>query len=290
MLHTYIACEGVTPLRPAPRLQVRELVCLAASAAQWPPGHRLLLLSLHKVPGSQINNTWPSPHTQVSDMQTPALPHSSLGVCACVMSGLAQPQRGKGWEQIAMPTSQPHHLAFGLESTSTSPQQCAQEGKVQGGGTHSEPSLWSLSKQISLEPQVPVGDPPDCPPVHKACVHLQACIPKGLARPATIPDHSYRHRARLTPPLARQCQAPAHPPGAHNPTCKRACPSASPLPQPPPRAGPITLQARAPPRWRGGGQGTPTGGPATSQGKQGAQGGPGGAVRRPFPPGLGRPP
>lgn len=221
MLHTYIACEGVTPLRPAPRLQVRELVCLAASAAQWPPGHRLLLLSLHKVPGSQINNTWPSPHTQVSDMQTPALPHSSLGVCACVMSGLAQPQRGKGWEQIAMPTSQPHHLAFGLESTSTSPQQCAQEGKVQGGGTHSEPSLWSLSKQISLEPQVPVGDPPDCPPVHKACVHLQACIPKGLARPATIPDHSYRHRARLTPPLARQCQAPAHPPGAHNPTCKR---------------------------------------------------------------------
>lgn len=121
------------------------------------------------------------------------------------------------------------------------------------------------------------------------------CTPSSM-HPQRPGQASHHPRSQL--PAQGKADSPARSavPGASTPTgrtqshLQTACPSASPLPQPPPRAGPITLQARAPPRWRGGGQGTPTGGPATSQGKQGAQGGPGGAARRPFPPGLGRPP
>lgn len=54
--------EEVSSLRPEPPPQV-QVSRLAVSAAQGPPGHRLLFLALHKAPGSRINNTWPSPQT-----------------------------------------------------------------------------------------------------------------------------------------------------------------------------------------------------------------------------------
>lgn len=37
---------------------------------------------------------------------------------------------------------------------------------------------------------------------------------------ATLPDHSHPHKARMPPAFTWWCQAPAHPPGADNPTCK----------------------------------------------------------------------
>lgn len=114
---------------------------------------------------------------------------------------------------------------------------------------------------------------------------LHASIPKGLARPTTLPDHSHPHKARMPPPLTRRCQAPAHPPGAHNPTCKEPVHPPPLSPCHPPRAGPITLQARAPPRWRGGGQGTPTGDPAGWAGGAGRDGRAGGCYL-PAQPGL----
>lgn len=87
---------------------------------------------------------------------------------------------------------------------------------------------------------------------------LHASIPKGLAGQA--PSRGPR-QARMPPPLTRRCPAPAHPPGTQ-PHWQRGCPSIR-LPAPPatPTAGPITRRAPAPPRWRRGGQGTPTGGP-----------------------------
>lgn len=102
---------------------------------------------------------------------------------------------------------------------------------------------------------------------------LHACIPKGLARPTILPDPSHRHRARKPPPLGGARRQHTH--RAH--TTPLAKGLSTRLPSPP--ATPIgrynyTL-GEGLPRRPGGGQGTPTGGPATPQGKEGAQGGTG---------------
>lgn len=91
-------------------------------------------------------------------------------------------------------------------------------------------------------------------------VHLHARIP---GRPCQASHHPRLQLApRATPPnpgtgappLTRSCQAPAHPPGAHNPTCKGPVQPASPLPRATPTgrsdytpgAGPATLARRGP--------------------------------------------
>ena len=114
-------------------------------------------------------------------------------------------------------------------------------------------------------------------------VHLHARIPRGLARLATSPDHSYPHRARLTPPLTRLYQAPAHPPDAHHPTCKGPV---HPLPLSPGHPhGQVRLHSRRGPRHAGEeGAAHTHGQPATSQGGDRAQGETGGAADAPSLP------
>lgn len=118
--------------------------------------------------------------------------------------------------------------------------------------------------------------------VHPPCRHprrpLQANRP-----PRSQPPHSTGH-GRFPHRLGRRARR-QHTHRAHTILLAEALSSRLPSPQPPPQAGPITLQARSPPRWRGGGQGTPTGGPATLQGGEGTQGGTGAAADAPSLPG-----
>lgn len=102
---------------------------------------------------------------------------------------------------------------------------------------------------------------------------LYASNPKGLAKTTPSQITATAQGARMPPPLT----LPAVP-GASTPTrriqshLQKACPPASLLPQPPPTARSDYTPSAGPATLAGGGQGTPTGGPATPRGEQGAQG------------------
>lgn len=115
--------------------ELRELVCRADCAAHRPPGHRLLRLSLHQAPSSQINNTWPSPQTQVAGVQTLASHDGAWGVRAhpsvCVYDT---------WPCVTLrgydlgtdtPAHSPSLPCHGGESASTRTKRCAQRENVQ---------------------------------------------------------------------------------------------------------------------------------------------------------------
>lgn len=110
-----------------------------------------------------------------------------------------------------------------------------------------------------MEPQVPAGAPPDCRPVCKpctpSCTHPREALPGQPPSQITArPPANLPNPGTGAPPLTPSCQAPAHPPGAHNPTCKGPVQPASPLPPASPTgrsyytpgAGPATLARRGP--------------------------------------------
>lgn len=143
-----------------------ELVCLADSTEQGPPGHRLLFLALHKAPGSQINNTWPSPHTQVSGVQTLALHHGVLCayVCvrACVMPGLAQ-QGGYGLGTDTHVHLQPHCLAMAYSQRAQDSSSAPREEMYNPGDRYTHPKLVYVlfRDKCPWESQVPDGASPN---------------------------------------------------------------------------------------------------------------------------------
>lgn len=209
--------------------------------------------------------------TGIRRANTYLVPQCRVCVCVCVMPGLTQLQRAYlSWELILMPTSQPYPPAMAWSPSALDLISVSRE-ETEGRHAHT----LNQSQEVP-SPENILGAPSPC----RCPSRLQTCMqavytfmhgsPGGLARPVTIPDHSSPPAQELPHSLGRARRQHTH--QAHTIPLAKGLSSPPPLfPQPPPRAGPITLQARAPPRWRGGGQGTPTGGPATSQGGEKAQ-------------------
>lgn len=187
------------------------------------------------------------------------------------------------------PRSPPIPLpCHGLQPARSGPKQCT----YNPGDRYTHPQPVST---VSSEAHI-LGAPGSrrCPSKQLTCMQglytLHASVPEGLARPTILPNHSHPHAARIPPPLTLAVPGASTPPGRTQSHLQKSLPLRLPSPQPPPPAGPITLQTRAPPRWRGRGQGTPTGGPATPLGELGAQGGTGGmGGARMLPPGSAKP-
>lgn len=177
-----------------------------------------------------------------------------------------------------MPTSQPYPPALAWSPSALDPSRVVQGGNLRQACTRPKPVSGVLSHENILGAPGPCWCPSRLQTCMQAVYTFMHASPGGLARPATIPDHSSPPpRTSPTPaqelPHSLRRARRQHTHQAHTIPLVKGLSSPPPLfPQPAPRAGPITLQARAPPRWRGGGQGTPTGGPATSQGGEKAQG------------------
>lgn len=118
---------------------------------------------------------------------------------------------------------------------------------------------------------------------------MQASLKASLGQPPCQITATRTRHAHLLHSLWR-CQAPAHRRGAHNPTCKRACPSASPLPSHPHRQ--VRLHSRCGRRHVGeeGARAHPRAAPRPRWASWGRRAGPaGGAGRRMLPPGSAKP-
>lgn len=173
---------------------------------------------------------------------------------------------------------QPHCLAMAYSQLALDPSSAPREETYNPENRYTHPKLVSM---ISLETNV-LGSPRFLPaPLQIADMYARHVLSprkhpqRPLARPTTLPDHSHPHKAQMPPPLTRRCQAPAHPPGAHNPTCKEPV-------HPPPRSpchphGQVRLHSRRGRRHVGveGARAHPR---ATLQDGQGVQGGMGGVV------------
>lgn len=198
------------------------------------------------------------------------------------MSGLKQPLPQKTWTGYLcpLPASLPCH---GLESPGTDASRSKQGAQGKKCTTHR--MIPKSASRVSL--QADRLGAPGSPPNTRGTVN-GACTPSMhtalKASPAKYPPQGHRHRTGL------RC-LPHHSavPGASTPTrahtihLQRACVH-RPSRRPPPRAGPITLQTRPPPRWRGGGQAHPRAARDPRRG-DGAQGGTGGAMDVPSLPG-----
>ena len=211
--------------------------------------------------------------TGIRHANTCLVPQCPVCVCVCNAWPYTTPE---GIYKLGTDTHA--HLStlsssHGLESISTGPHQRVQGGNPGEARTHPKPVSgapfprkhpWSPR---SLPVTLQTAD------LYASRVHLHARIPRR-------PCQASHHQITAPPPRPPAQELPhslgrarrQHTHQAHTIPLAKGLSSPPPIfPQPPPRAGPITLQARAPPRWRGGGQGTPTGGPATSQGGEKAQ-------------------